>query len=174
MACRSDRRGSDIGRPLIHSGQRGRGVARSVSVLEAPAGVAGFDDVAVVRQAVEHGSRHLGVAKNLRPICKRQIGGDEQRRVLVKLADQMEQQLAAGLAERQIAKFVDDNDIIAQQRLGEPTAATSRLLLLELVDQIDQVEEPAARTAANDRGCHSSPHQAECRDRGQHRAVRLL
>ena len=103
-------------------------MARSVSVLEAPAGVAGFDDVAVVRQAVEHGSRHLGVAKNLRPICKRQIGGDEQRRVLVKLADQMEQQLAAGLAERQIAKFVDDNDIIAQQRLGEPTAATSRLL----------------------------------------------
>ena len=65
----------------------------------------------------------------------------------------MEQQLAAGLAERQIAKFVDDNDIIAQQRLGEPTAATSRLLLLELVDQIDQVEEPAARTAANAASC---------------------
>jgi hypothetical protein len=40
-------------------------VARSVSVLEAPAGVAGFDDVAVVRQAVEHGSRHLGVAEHL-------------------------------------------------------------------------------------------------------------
>ena len=46
--------------------------------------------------------------------------------------------------------------IIAQQRLGEPTAPTSRLLLLELVDQIDQVEEPAARTAANDRGCHAN------------------
>ena len=43
----------------------------------------------------------LASPKNLRPICKRQIGGDEQRRVLVKLADQMEQQLAAGLAERQ-------------------------------------------------------------------------
>ena len=56
---------SGVGRPLIHSGQRGRGVARSVSVLEAPAGVAGFDDVAVVRQAVEHGSRHLGVAEHL-------------------------------------------------------------------------------------------------------------
>ena len=68
----------------------------------------------------------------------------------------MEQQFAAGLAERQIAEFVDDNDIIAQQRLGEPTAATSRLLLLELVDQIDQVDEPAARTAANDRGCHAN------------------
>ena len=65
MACRSDRREFGVGRPLIHSGQRGRGVARSVSVLEAPAGVAGFDDVAVVRQAVEHGSRHLGVAEHL-------------------------------------------------------------------------------------------------------------
>ena len=34
-------------------------MARSVSVLEAPAGVAGFDDVAVVRQAVEHGTGAL-------------------------------------------------------------------------------------------------------------------
>jgi hypothetical protein len=59
VACRS------VGRPVIHSGQRGRGVARSVSVLEPPAGVAGFDDVAVVRQAVEHGSRHLGVTDHL-------------------------------------------------------------------------------------------------------------
>ena len=38
-------------------------MARSVSVLEPPAGVAGFDDVAVVRQAIEHGSRHLGVTE---------------------------------------------------------------------------------------------------------------
>ncbi len=49
--------------------------------------------------------------------------------VFVKLADQMEQQLAADWLNGN-SQFVDDNDIIAQQRLGEPTAATSRLLLL--------------------------------------------
>ena len=58
----------------------------------------------------------------------------------------MEQQLAAGLAERETAQFVDDDEIVAQQVLGQAAAATSGLLLLELVDQIDQVEEaPLAR-----------------------------
>jgi hypothetical protein len=99
----------------------GRSIARapgSTSVLEPPAGVAGLDDVAMVGQAVEHCGCHLGVAEDLRPVGKRQVGGDEQRGILVKLADQMEQQLAAGLAERQIAEFVDDDDVVAQQHLG--------------------------------------------------------
>src|ERR1039458_10492962 len=38
------------------------------AVLEAPAVVAGLDDVAVVCQPIEHGSRHFGVAEHLRPI----------------------------------------------------------------------------------------------------------
>ena len=50
----------------------------------------------------------LGVAEHLRPIGEGEIGGDQQRRVLVELADQVEQQLAAGLAERQMVEFVDD------------------------------------------------------------------
>ena len=116
-------------------------VGRLGAVLEAPAGVAGLDDVAVVGQPIEHGGCHFGVAEHLRPIGEGEIGGDEQRRVLVELADQVEQQLAAGLAERQIAEFVDDDEIVAQQLLGQPTAATGGLLLLELIDQIDQVEE---------------------------------
>jgi hypothetical protein len=84
----------------------------------------------MVREPVEHGGGHLGVAKDLWPIGERQIGGDEQRGVLVKLADQMEQQLAASLAERQIAEFVDGDDIVAQQRLGQPATPTGRFLLL--------------------------------------------
>src|SRR5712671_6182234 len=64
-------------------------VARLCAVLEAPAFVAGLDDVAVVCQPVKHGGGHFGVAEDLRPICESEIG-----------ADQVEQQLAAGLAER--------------------------------------------------------------------------
>ena len=97
-------------------------------------------------ETVEHGCGPFGVAEDLRPVSERQVGGDEQRRVLVKLADQMEQQLAAGLAERQVAEFVDDDDVVAQQRLSQPSATTGRFLLLELIDQIDQVEEPSAST----------------------------
>src|SRR5712664_836175 len=73
---------------------------RLCAVLEAPAFVAGLDDVAVVCQPVKHGGGHFGVAEDLRPICESEIGGDQQRRVLIELADQVEQQLAAGLAER--------------------------------------------------------------------------
>src|SRR6266436_10380118 len=87
---------------------------RLCAVLEAPAFVAGLDDVAVVCQPIEHGGGHFGVAEDLRPIGESEIGGDQQRRILIELADQVEQQLAAGLAERQVAEFVDDDEIVAQ------------------------------------------------------------
>jgi hypothetical protein len=67
----------------------------SASVFEAPACIAGFDDIAVMGQAVEHGCGHFGVAEHLRPIGEGEIGGDEQRGVFVELADQVEEQLAA-------------------------------------------------------------------------------
>ena len=67
--------------------------AVSAAVFEAPGVVAGLDDIAVVGQPIEHGGRHLGVAKDLGPIGEGEIGGDQQRGVFVKLADQVEQQL---------------------------------------------------------------------------------
>ncbi len=87
------------------------------AVLEAPAVVAGLDDVAVVGQPIEHGGCHFGVAEHLRPIGEGEIGGDQQRGVFVEFADQVEQQLAARLAERQIAEFVDDDEIVEQLRI---------------------------------------------------------
>ena len=96
----------------------------------------------MVGQAIEHGGGHLGVAEHLWPIGEGEIGGDQQRRVFVELADQMEQQLPAGLAEREIAELVDDDDVLAQQFVDQPAALARGLLLLELVDQIDEVEEP--------------------------------
>ena len=126
----------------------------SRAVFEPPARVAGFDDIAVVRQPVEHGRRHFGVAEHLRPIGEGEIGGDQQRGVFVELADQMEQQLAAGLAERKIAEFVDDDEIVAQQVLRESAAATGGLLLFELIDEIDQIEEAPSGAGANDRRSH--------------------
>ena len=107
---------------------------RVCAVLEAPAVVAGLDDVAVVCQPIEHGGCHFGIAEHLWPISEGQVGSDQKRRVLIELTDQVEQQLATGLAERQIAEFVDDDQIVTQQLLGQSTASTGGLLLLELID----------------------------------------
>ena len=59
--------------------------------------------------------------------------------------------MTAGLAEREIAEFVDDDEIIAQQILGEPPAAADGFLLFELIDEIDQIEETSPGAGANDR-----------------------
>ena len=56
----------------------------------------------MVGEPVEHGCGHLGVAENLRPIGKGEVGRDDDRGVLVELADEVEQQLRAGLAEGEI------------------------------------------------------------------------
>ena len=90
-----------------------------VAVLEAPAVVAGLDDVAVMGEAVEQRGGHLGVAEDARPFAEGQVGGDDDRGPLVEPADQVEQQLAAGLGERQIAEFVEDDEVHAGQMIGD-------------------------------------------------------
>jgi hypothetical protein len=69
------------------------------TALEAPAVVSGFDDIAVMGEAIEQSCRHLGVGEDARPFAEGQIGGDDDRGALVEPADEMEQELAAGLGE---------------------------------------------------------------------------
>ena len=54
----------------------------------------------------------------------------------------MEQELAAGLSEWQIAKFIEDNEVHAGQMIGEPSLAAVSGLGLESVDEINDVVEP--------------------------------
>jgi hypothetical protein len=53
-------------------------------------------------EPVEQSGGHLGVAEDARPLAEGKVGDDDDRGALVEAADQMEQQLAAGLGERQI------------------------------------------------------------------------
>ena len=55
----------------------------------------------------------------------------------------MEQELAAGLGEGQIAEFVEDDEVHAGQMFGEPTLQAVASLGLEPVDEIHHVVEPA-------------------------------
>ena len=89
----------------------------SSTVLEAPAFVAGFDDFAVVRQAVEERRGHLGVAEDTRPVAEGEIGGHDDGGFL-RDADQVEQQPPTRLGERQVAKLVQNDQVEPDQMLG--------------------------------------------------------
>ncbi len=67
-----------------------------LTLFEAERTVSGFQDIAVVGDAIQQGRGHLGIAKNRHPFGKGQIRGHDQRGLLVKLADQVEQQRPTG------------------------------------------------------------------------------
>src|SRR6516164_9675231 len=122
---------------------------RSGAVLEAPALVAGLDDVAMVSEAVEEGCGHLRVTEHARPIAEGEVGGDDDRGALVGPADQMEQQLTAGLGEGEIAEFIEDDEVEAREIIGDAALAPGAAFGLELVDEIDGGEEASARSGAD-------------------------
>ena len=53
-----------------------------------------------MREAVEQCGGHFGVAEDAGPLSEGKIGRDDDRGALVEAADQMEQQLSAGLGEQ--------------------------------------------------------------------------
>jgi hypothetical protein len=71
------------------------------------------------------------------------------------------QELSASLGERQVAKFIHDEEIKAREIIGETSRTTSpRFFFFEPVGRIDGVEETAARpgtdASARDRHRHVS------------------
>jgi len=61
----------------------------------------------------------------------------------------MEQQLPAGLRERQVAEFVKDDEVLPAKIVGQTPLASGPALGLKPVDQIDDIEEPAPGTATD-------------------------
>ena len=49
-----------------------------------------------VREAVQEGRGHFGVAKDARPFAESEIGGDDDGSALVEPADQMKEELPGG------------------------------------------------------------------------------
>ena len=87
-------------------------------------------------RAVEKRGGHLGVAEHAGPFAEGEIGGDDDGRSLVEPADEMEQQLAAGLGERQVAEFVEDDEVHPGQMLGDTTLPSVAGLDLQAVDEV--------------------------------------
>jgi hypothetical protein len=61
----------------------------------------------------------------------------------------VEEELAAGLGERQVAELVEHHELEAEQPVAEPAGPTSPDLGFELVDQIDGVEEAGPGAGAD-------------------------
>ena len=81
------------------------------AAFEAPAVIAGIDYVAVVGEAIEQCGRHFGITEDARPFPEGQVGRDDNRGALVEPADEVEQELATGLGEGQIAEFIEDDEV---------------------------------------------------------------
>ena len=123
------------------------------SVPEAPAFVAGLDDLAVMRETVEERGGHLRVAEDARPFAEGQVGCHDDGGPLVELADEVEQELAAGLGEGEIAELVEDQEVEAGDQVRGAALAFGAGFGVELVHQIDDIEEPAAAAVANAGAC---------------------
>jgi hypothetical protein len=61
----------------------------------------------------------------------------------------MEEQLATGLGEGQVAKLVENHQIEAGKMICQPPLATGARFGLKSVHQVDHIEEFTARAAAN-------------------------
>src|SRR5712691_7975140 len=83
-----------------------------LALFEAIAVAVHFEDMDVVGQPIEQragqplGPEHAG------PLVERQIAGDEGGAALVTLAEDLEQELGTGRRQGDIAKFVDDQQLV--------------------------------------------------------------
>ena len=93
--------------------ETGNGARRSGLDLVLHAVTFPFDDdgLGMVQEAVEEcGGQRAVVIEDLRPLFEHAIGGDDDGAALIALADDLEQQVCAGLVDRQIAQFVQDEE----------------------------------------------------------------
>ena len=102
-------------------------------------------------QAVEKRGGHLGIAKYRWPFAKGEVGGDDDGCAFVKFADEVEQELAAGLGEGEVAKLVQDDEVEAVQIICRAALFATAGLGLKAVDQIDDIVEPPAGAIADQR-----------------------
>ena len=103
----------------------------------------------MVCKPVEERGRHLRIAEDRGPFAEGEVRGDDDRRLLVEAADQVEQELAAGLGEREVAELVQNDEVETGEMIRETALAAGAGLGLELVDEVDDVEEAAASAATD-------------------------
>ena len=101
-------------------------------------------------ETIEERGRHLRITEHARPFAEGEVGGDDDRGAFVEPADQMKEQVSAGLGEGQITQFVEHDEVEAAEIVGQTSLLTAAAgLALQPVDQIDDGVEPAPGPAAD-------------------------
>ena len=108
-----------------------------------------------MRDAVQKRGCHLCVSEDGDPFAELQIGRDDDTGLLVKLADQMEEQRASGLGERDVAQFVNDDAVQGRELPDDLPGIALGLFLDQGIDQIDRVEETGLLAVVDQRGSQS-------------------
>ena len=97
----------------------------------------------MVCQSVEECRRHLRIAEHRRPFAEGKVRGDDDRGALVEPADQVEQERTTGLRERQIAEFIEDDEVEASEVIRCPPLLAVTCFRFQPIDEINDIEEAA-------------------------------
>ena len=82
----------------------------------------------MVGEPIEERGGHLGVAEDAGPFAEGEVRGDHDGGLLVEAADEVEQQLPAGLGEGQVAEFVEHHEVETAEQVGRaPLSASAGL-----------------------------------------------
>ena len=104
-------------------------------------------------EPVEQRRGHLWVAEDRRPLAEGEVCCDDGGGSLVEPAHEVEEELAAGLGEGQVAELVEDDEVAADELLCGAALAPGAELGLEVVDQVDDVVAAAACALSNAGPC---------------------
>ena len=86
------------------------------------------DDMTVVKQAVENGGGHDGIAKHGAPLADAAIAGEQDCTALVTAADKLKEEMRGVRFKRQVSEFVEDEQLwlaVGDQPVLEPALRVS-------------------------------------------------
>lgn len=93
-------------------------------------------------QPVQQGGRHAFTLEDLAPFAERQVAGDQQAGSLVAIREDLEQQLGASPAERQVAQFIANQQVHPVELAQEAVQLVLLLRFFQAIDQRRRREEP--------------------------------
>ena len=94
-------------------------ISFSAALLEAVAVAVHLENVYMVGEPVEQCAREPFGAEQLGPFLEGEIAGHKSRSAFVSLAEGLEEQFGTGLGQRHEAQFIDDENLVAGQKLLE-------------------------------------------------------
>ena len=124
-----------------------------------------------MRQPVQQGRRHAFPLEDLAPLTERQIAGEQETGPFIAIREDLEQQLGAGAAEREVSQLITDQQIHPIELAQEAVQLILLLGFLQACDQrgrrveLDPPTGPAGRQTQGNRQMRFSdsriPDQAE-------------